>query len=169
MATPQLDRKMQADYLIKYPKNHPSMTPRLTGIRLTGGVLPHLFNSFLPLRSLTGQMPSLLQAKSSISGFNIREGAEIKIIVTVRNKPSLNRLSDYINFLLLKFSHKAVSHSRGPLTPLSAFPELDLPSPGANIHFGLDMRSLDGHSTDVAPGLNVSILRTQRSPAPGAG
>ena len=107
-------KNMQADHIIKYHKDHPSMIPTLSGIKLTTGAPKDkgdLLKGVDYFRYLTGQMPTLLNAKKSVAGFNIRKGEEIQIIITVREKKNLRKLSDYILFVQRRFALAATGKS----------------------------------------------------------
>ena len=83
-------KEMQADHIIKYPFDHPMMAPKICGVRLIGGVLKplnheNILKGFNNLRLFSpGQTPIILKAKQSVAGFQLRKGADLTILLTLR-------------------------------------------------------------------------------------
>lgn len=84
---------MQADHLIKFSKDHPMMTPKISALRIIGGVLPstpisqeNVLKGVKNLRNWVGQMPKVVKANKSVAAFKLRKGMDLVVLVTIRKK-----------------------------------------------------------------------------------
>ena len=108
---------MQADHIIKYNRDHPMMAPKLVGMRLIGGIAPtnggvpisqeNILKAVKNIRNWVGQMPKIIRAKKSVAGFKLRKGADIVVLVTIRNPRIINTLTNTIIYTLMEEWAKA--------------------------------------------------------------
>jgi large subunit ribosomal protein L5 len=95
------------------------MAPRIKAIRLTGGISgdsatneENILKGVLKMRDIVGQMPKIVKAKKSVAGFKLRKGADLLLLVTIRQK---NVLSSFLNLLIFTGCHLSSSiGGRGP-------------------------------------------------------
>ncbi|MCD6404915.1 MAG: 50S ribosomal protein L5 [Planctomycetes bacterium] len=102
---------------------------------------------------ITGQKPKTARAKKSVSNFNLREGAEIGCLVTLRGERMYEFLDRFINIAMprirdfrgvgTKFD-KAGNYSVG-VADLSIFPEVNLDS--LEFQQGLNVTMVIGNSS----------------------
>lgn len=93
---------MQKDYRLDLKKTHPVRGIIQIGI---GKLITHhpdnekkiIEDAIYVLSMITGQKPKIVKAKKSISGFKLREGMPVAVLVTLRKK----RLLDFIERLLI--------------------------------------------------------------------
>ena len=89
------------DYIIKIPKNHPYNKPLLKDVKViisnnnvaqNSKLLIPLINTSL---SITGQYPSIINAKKSVASFKLRKDSPVGLITTLRG----SKLENYLKLL----------------------------------------------------------------------
>lgn len=112
----QKQKIITPDFLIKFPFEHPLGQPRLSNVTINATVhtasragasvartTERVGPTLLALRNITGQLPSLIKAKTSVANFNIRKGSELGAIATLRKENLARFVSNYVNVVLPKF------------------------------------------------------------------
>ncbi len=86
------------------------MAPKLGGIRLLGGVnggeQEKILKGVNNIRNWVGQMPKIIKAKKAVAGFKLRKGADIAILVTIRNKNILKTITETIIYTKMEENGK---------------------------------------------------------------
>ncbi len=130
---------MRADHIIKFHTDHPMMTPKLVGLRLTGALnspisQENILKGVQNVRNWVGQMPKIVKAKKSVAGFKLRKGTDLLILVTIRNKVYLKSLADSIIYTLMEENMKGTELNGNIKFGLSK-PFNKLGGAGVNIEF----------------------------------
>lgn len=95
--------KIVPELIKKYGYKNPMQAPKLTKIVLNSGVgqataEPKLIESTVKdFELITGQKPTVVKAKKSVSNFKLREGMSIGVRVTLRNDRMFEFLDRFIN------------------------------------------------------------------------
>ncbi len=95
--------KIVPELIKKYGYKNPMQAPKLTKIVLNSGVGqatadPKLIDSTVKdFELITGQKPTVVKAKKSVSNFKLREGMSIGVRVTLRNDRMFEFLDRFIN------------------------------------------------------------------------
>lgn len=95
--------KIVPELIKKYGYKNPMQAPKLTKIVLNSGVgqataEPKLIESTVKdFEAITGQKPTVVKAKKSVSNFKLREGMSIGVRVTLRNDRMFEFLDRFIN------------------------------------------------------------------------
>ena len=66
----------------------------------------NILKGVIKMREIVGQMPKIVKAKKSVAGFKLRKGADLSLIVTLRQK---NVLTSFLNQLIYTGCHLSSS------------------------------------------------------------
>jgi ribosomal protein L5 len=121
----QKQKIITPDFLIKFPLEHPLSQPKLTNVTINATVhssgrgpsggsrtLETVGPTLVTLRGITGQLPSLVKAKTSVANFNIRKGLEMGAITTLRKESLARFFNNYLWVVLPKFIENPQTNAR---------------------------------------------------------